>query len=542
MAQVGPLAFLTEFFGAVALGERVTDTIKNGIITIDRFQGNPGTLMLAMGCAEVGSASWLTFATFMGMPVSTTQTIVGALVGVGFASQSEIKWNWEKGSVSQVAASWGIAPLIAAAFSSCIFGLVKYTVLERKNSFEWAMRLIPFYFALTAGILALFITVEAPGSDIDALGAGRAVGIILGVFFGALAFCYIFFVPFFKRKLIRKDTRLRAWHIPYGPLLNNDNITLIWPGKRDHYVKNYYADRTGEVRAGGAGHARNWAEEDQSVSSGNDQIVTEKRDPTTAVDASPDLKAQDHDQEAGLTSREIEQASGKSKYVHPYDRWIVPVKPLSWVNPKKWWNWSKFLFLRGVTIDVISHEGEHIKDVHARANRYDLRTEHLFTYCQVASAMLMSIAHGSNDIANALGPIAASYSTYLTGEVNTEADTPVWLIVIGGAMLGTGFWFYGYHIMRAMGNKITQMSPSRGYAIELGAAITVLLASRLALPVSTTQCLTGAAIGVALMNYDLKAVNWRQVGFIFSSWILTLPSAGLIAGLMCVMALNTPRF
>lgn len=536
MIQVGPLAFVTEFVGAVALGARVTDTIKNGIITIDRFTGNPGTLMLAMGCAEVGSASWLTFATFMGMPVSTTQTIVGALIGVGFASQSDIKWAWTKGSVSQVAASWGIAPLLAGAFAALVFATVKYSVLERQNSFEWAMRLIPFYFALTAGILALFITIEAPGSDIDALGAGKATGIILGVFFGALAFCYIFFIPFFKRKLIRKDTKLRAWHILYGPLLNNDNIKLIWPGKRDHYVKNFYADHDGKVAAGSGGRAGNWAK-DEGAATGSDTI--EKKSDHSG-EGSPDLKAQD--QEAGLTQREIEIASGQTNYVHPYDRWIVPVKELSFVNPKKWWNWCKYLFLHGVTVDVITHGGDHIRDVHARANRYDLRTEHLFTYCQVASAMLMSIAHGSNDIANALGPIAASYSTYLSGEVATESDTPVWLIVIGGAMLGLGFWFYGYHIIRALGNKITQMSPSRGFSIELGAAITVLLASRLALPVSTTQCLTGAAIGVALMNYDVKAVNWRQVAFIFSSWILTLPCAGLVSGLLCVMALNAPSF
>lgn len=87
MPQVGCLATITEFVGAVGLGARVTSTIKNGIITIDRFEGNPGTLMLAMGCAEVGSASWLMFATAMGMPVSTTQTVIGALVGVGFATK-----------------------------------------------------------------------------------------------------------------------------------------------------------------------------------------------------------------------------------------------------------------------------------------------------------------------------------------------------------------------------------------------------------------------------------------------------------------------
>lgn len=76
--------------------------------------------------------------------------------------------------------------------------------------------------------------------------------------------------------------------------------------------------------------------------------------------------------------------------------------------------------------------------------------------------------------------------------------------------------------MRALGNKITQMSPTRGFSIELGAAITVLLASRLALPVSTTQCLTGSAMGVALMNFDLGAVNWRQLAFIFMGWVSAL--------------------
>jgi phosphate/sulfate permease len=96
--------------------------------------------------------------------------------------------------------------------------------------------------------------------------------------------------------------------------------------------------------------------------------------------------------------------------------------------------------------------------------------------------------------------------------------------------------------MRALGNKITQMSPTRGFATELGAAVTVMLASRLGLPVSTTQCLTGALIGTALMNYDLKAVNWTQLGFIFVGWVVTLPASGLIAGLLCVMALNTPHF
>jgi phosphate/sulfate permease len=86
------------------------------------------------------------------------------------------------------------------------------------------------------------------------------------------------------------------------------------------------------------------------------------------------------------------------------------------------------------------------------------------------------------------------------------------------------------------------MSPTRGFSIELGAAVTVLLASKLGLPVSTTQCLVGALMGVALMNYDLGAVNWKQLAFIFMGWVLTLPAAGLAGGLLCLMALNAPSF
>lgn len=527
MPQVGVLSVITEFFGAVVLGERVTDTIKNGIITIDRFEGRPGVLMLAMGCAEVGSASWLMFATSHGMPVSTTQTIVGALVGVGFASQSAITWEWTSGSVSQVAASWAIAPAIAACFSALYFGVLKYSVLERRDSFRWALRLIPVYFGFTAAILALFITIEAPGSDLDALGAGPAVGIILGVFAGVTVICYIFFVPFFERKLIKKDARLRVWHIPLGPLLRRDNVSLYLPGNGTEYVTNYYADAYGNVAAGEKA-SHNVDQIDQEAMTpplpdDNGKTVPGTHSPSAVVDAGEDRRSE-------------------PKYVSPYKRWIRPVEHFSWFNPRKSFNWLKFLLLRGVTIDAITHDSALLRAIHARANRYDIRVEHLWTYCQVMSAILMSIAHGSNDIANAVGPLAAVYATYNSGEVNTESPTPVWILVIGGLMLGLGFWFMGYHIIRALGNKITQMSPTRGYAIELGAATTVLMASRLGLPVSTTQCLTGAAIGVALMNYDLGAVNWRQVAFIFMGWVLTLPSAGLMAGLLCVMALNAPSF
>ncbi|KAF7510852.1 hypothetical protein GJ744_005952 [Endocarpon pusillum] len=524
MPQVGFLSMITEFVGAVGLGSRVTSTIKNGIISIDRFKGQSGALMLAMGCAEVGSATWLMIATGLGFPVSTTQTVVGALIGSGFASRAPIKWAWKSGSVSQVAASWGIAPAIAAGFSALIFASLKYSVLERKESFKWAMRLIPFYLAFTAAILALFIVVEAPTApSLEEFGAGKAVGIILGVFAGMLLVAYVFFMPYFKRRLIQKDARVKFYHVPLGPLLMKENPPLYFPGRPDgEYVKDYYEDPYG---------ADSLTTLD-SLKKGNNGVKS-PHDATLANTSSLEKGAPDIDHQARRR---------KAPPPEPRERFLDPVRHLPITHPQRLWGYVKFALLQGVTRDCVTHDSVALREIHARASKYDVRVEHLWTYCQVASAMIMSIAHGSNDVANAVGPWVASYQTYQAGAVATRSPTPVWFLVIAGFLLGAGFWFYGYHIIRALGNRITQMSPTRGFSVELGAAITVLLASRLGLPVSTTQCLTGATMGVALMNYDLGAVNWRQLAFIFAGWVLTLPCAGLISGLLCLMALNTPHF
>lgn len=424
MPQVGFLSMITEFVGAVGLGARVTNTIKNGIINIDRFQGEPGALMLAMGCAEVGSATWLMAATSWGWPVSTTQTVVGALIGVGFAAQSSIKWAWSPGSVSQVAASWGIAPLVAAGFSALIFGTVKYSVLERKDSFKWAMRLIPFYFATTAAILALFIVVETPTApSLEEFGGEKAAGIILGVWVGMLAICYVFFMPYFERRLIKKDSRVKFYHIPLGPLLRKENPRLYFPAKDSQFVIDYYEDPYAEA---------------ESSSSSSANSLKEKR-PSTGdeVRSAPDSV----NLEKGLvTERARPSATARKRPLTPHERFLDPVRHLSWTNPQRWWGYFKFGLLQGVTRDCVTHDSAKLREIHARAAKYDVRVEHLWTYCQVASAMLMSIAHGSNDVANAVGPWAAVYDTYLKGEVSTTSPTPVWFLIIAGFLLGAGFW------------------------------------------------------------------------------------------------------
>lgn len=533
MPQVGFLSMCTEFIGAVALGARVTGTIKNDIIDIDRFTDKPGVLILAMACAEAGSATWLMVATRTGFPVSTTQTIVGALIGVGFASQASISWSWNSGGVSQIAASWGVAPGIAAGFSALLFLTIKYSVLERKNSFTWAMRLIPFYLAFTAAILALFMVVEAPNApDLEEFGAGKAAGIVLGVFGGMLLIAYGFFMPYFHRRLVKEDARVKFYHIPLGPLLWKDDPWLYYPASPDgDVVIDYYA----------SAHSSG-----ENTTPDIEKPADPEKKPEENVDDGSNNNGSSTGGESSALEKNVDVAHQRirttKKTLEPEERFLAPVAHLPLYHPRRLWSFLKFGLLQGVTRDCVSHDNERLQKTHALAKQYDNRVEHLWTYAQVASAMIMSIAHGSNDVANAVGPWSAAYATWKAGDVDTEAETPVWMLVVAGFLLGAGFWFFGFHIVRSLGNRITQLSPTRGYSMELGAAITVLLASRLGLPVSTTQCLTGATLGVALMNFDVGAVNWRQLLFILSGWILTLPIAGLISGLLMVMALNTPHF
>lgn len=538
MWQAGILACFTEFLGAVALGSKVTSTIKSGVFGPKKFQPRPATFMLVMGCAEVGSATFLTIATLYGMPVSTTQTVVGALAGAGIAAQTPLKWAWASGSLSQIAASWVIAPFISAGIAALLFMTVKFAVLERSEPLKWGLRLIPFYLAFTAGVLALFILDELPnGESFEEMGAGKTSGIILGVTFGVLAIAYIFFVPYFHRRLVKNDARMRAWHIPLGPLLYRENPPVYWPGKGDQVVTDYYAKQSVEDSD---------TDHDMEKSHAKDHSTAlHTKDTDVRGDGISSAVDPNHSGSSDTTERAPRGLSVPNPHIvkkkpEPEERWLHPVRDLPFYAPKKIANWTKFILFQGVSRDVVTQKN--LGAVHARAIVYDNRVEHLWTYAQVASAMMMSIAHGSNDVANAVGPWVASYNTYTSGEVTSRADTPIWILVIAGLLLGIGFWIYGFNVMRSLGNKITQVSPTRGFAMELGAAITVLLASRLGLPVSTTQALTGATVGVALCNFDIRAVNWKQIAFIASSWVITLPSAGLISGLLMAMALNTPHF
>ena len=148
--------------------------------------------------------------------------------------------------------------------------------------------------------------------------------------------------------------------------------------------------------------------------------------------------------------------------------------------------------------------------------------EQVFAPLCVFTACSMAFAHGSNDVANGVGPLAAVVSIAQTGEVSQTAAQPVWILILGGAGIVVGLATLGYRVMRTIGKRITELTPSRGFCAELAAAATVVIASRLGLPVSTTHIIVGSVLGVGLAR-GIAAIDLRVVLGIVTSWVVTLP-------------------
>ncbi|TCS38095.1 inorganic phosphate transporter [Reinekea marinisedimentorum] len=154
--------------------------------------------------------------------------------------------------------------------------------------------------------------------------------------------------------------------------------------------------------------------------------------------------------------------------------------------------------------------------------------ERVFSILMIFTACAMAFAHGSNDVANAIGPLAAVVGVVQNhGEILAKSALPSWVLLLGGLGIVTGLATYGYKVIGTIGKKITELTPSRGFAAELAAATTVVIASGTGLPVSTTHTLVGAVLGVGLAR-GISALNLKVIGNIVSSWVVTLPAgAGL---------------
>jgi inorganic phosphate transporter, PiT family len=180
-------------------------------------------------------------------------------------------------------------------------------------------------------------------------------------------------------------------------------------------------------------------------------------------------------------------------------------------------------------IDVLIDESTKKNKFHEESSDY-YKVEKVFGYLQIISLCLIALAHGSNDVANAVGPVAAVIHTISLNKVLLLNTTSHWILLIGAIGIVIGLATWGFRVIDTIGHKITQLTPTRGFSAEFATAITILIASKFGLPISTTHALVGAILGVAMAK-GLSALNLKTLKDVVASWAVTIP----ISAIFCIL-------
>lgn len=362
LKQAVVVSILANLLGAVLAGGHVTNTIRKGMINPELLAGAPEYFMLGMFAALLAAGIWVHLATVLGLPVSTTHSIVGAVVGFGAISIGFGAISW--GKVITIAVSWVLSPVVGAVIAGGIYYLIRNRILRSDTPEKVAMQWSPYLIGSVLVVIVLsFIFKGLKNLHLD-LGLGQALAIAL----------------------------------PCAAV--GSMVGRLWLG---HLL------RRDEQRA--------------------DQI--------------PPLQA-------------------------------------------------------------------------------------FFAHLQVMTACYVAFAHGANDVANAVGPLAAIFAVVKTKSVVMQVEVPAWMLALGGIAVGGGLFAFGSRVMATIGGKITEVTPVRGFCAEFGAATTILVCSRLGLPVSTTHVLVGAVVGVGFMR-GMGFLDMRLLRNIGSSWVVTLPFTVVLA-------------
>ncbi|KAL8372316.1 hypothetical protein RB595_001892 [Gaeumannomyces hyphopodioides] len=564
------LGTIFEMVGAIAVGARTAETIKNGIIDAKAFRGDPGVQMLAFTCALAGASIWVMWCTRHSAHVSSTYSLISSVAGVGVATAgvANVKWGWHDGKgLGAIFAGLFMAPTASAGFGAIIFSLIKFVVHVRKNPLPWAVYTSPFFFLIAATVCTLSVVYKgSPALGLANKPAWYIVSVTLGCGFGVCLLSALFFVPYVHAKVIKRDYTLRWYDFFQGPLL----FRRPAPEDADQHtvkVRNYavvqddHEEQLQQRPAGSSGSGSQGDDEITKPEGSKQQTTRDQESEKQMVMTEAAARTKTHKE---LVAEGEERLHAKMRQGRGPLGWAMRTLHENPMGPGQIYerqNAATFIkrlpamvvvgAMYGLHYDIHAAQtgiagtpdGERMARVYAHARKYPNEVEHTYSFVQVLTACTASFAHGANDIGNSVGPWAVIYGAWKTGEfVPAKTQVDIWMLAVLSLTISLGLITYGYNIMKVMGNKITYHSPSRGSSMEMGAAITVLIFSQYALPVSTSMCITGATVGVGLCNGTLKAVNFQRVGLLVFSWIMTIPVAGTIGGVLMGILLNTPHF
>ena len=433
------VATICETSGAVLAGGKVTDTIRSNIVDTDCFQnGTERDLLLGSLSALSGGAMWLIIATAAKLPVSSTHSVVGAVMGFGLVAYGAKAIKWKE--FGKIVASWVISPLMAGAISCCFYLALQFFVLKKPDSYAAGFTALPIIYSIVISVnlfavfyngseMLRFNTIPLYGCFILSVGTGLLVAL----------FAYFFLVPHLRKKIDKEFE------------LGTSDLEL-----------------------------------DDDTNTQNDKDVKEE------------TKLLDDDKNGGPKNKK-------------YGEGII-----------------------NETASDIDEKSNQPPSQHEDLTD-EPKTARLLAFVQILTAAFASFAHGSNDVSNAVGPLVSLWLTFKYGVVNSELNTPIWILFYGGVGISIGLWVWGSRVIETIGEDLSSITPSSGLIIEFGSVCTVLIASNLGIPISTTHCLVGAVVLVGLLR-SKHVTEWKVFFNILIAWLVTVPVAGLLsAGIFALL-------
>lgn len=459
------LGTIFEMVGAIAVGARTADTIKNGIIPNAAFRGDASVQMLAFTCALAAASSWVMWCTRHSAHVSSTYSLISAVAGVGVATvgASHVQWGWHDGKgLGAIFAGLGMAPVISGGFAAAIFLLIKLVVHMRKNPVPWAVYTSPFWFLLSATLCTLSVVYKgSPSLGLAKKPAWYIAAVTMGTGGGVCLLSAIFFLPFAHARIVKKDYTVKWWMFVLGPLL----LKRPPPPDAEVAVVPNYAVVQDDDDKNMDHHARSVA--DEPLSTPTDDKEKRLIEPETLT--YKERKAQDQEK----LHPKLRQKKG------PFG-WAMRTLHENPLGPGQIYELHNMRILArripamvivgalyGIHYDIHASQsgiagtpdGERMARVYAHAEKYPNEVEHTYSFIQIITACTASFAHGANDIGNSVGPWAVIYSAWHTGKAAAaKAPVPVWQLAVLSACISVGLITYGYNIMKGKSRLVSSSS------------------------------------------------------------------------------------
>ncbi|SOV81338.1 sodium-dependent phosphate transporter [Plasmodium sp. gorilla clade G3] len=515
------VAFFFEALGASLLGGTVTDSIRSKIINFQVFYDTPEFLMLGMCCALMGATIWLAVATRAGLPVSTTHSIIGALLGFGLATGNMKSIKWEK--INNIVISWLAAPILAGTCSAIAFTLLRILILRKKNSFDIIKKMYWFLIFLITLPFSVFLIFHNPvviNTQCEMKKDGKVVVsspcyiedwsaahsfyasiicIILSSILTAIG-SFIIYIIYNKRinsyNLKKKIFCEELADIEKNPqnnfcAINNSSLNSVASNETQlTQSNNNIANGTKQNQA-------------VNINKSNNSIVLVLPDDKNIKGQQDNCKINGNEKTGNVEGHHVVHIKDSTLEEKSHDNTLKKnVDKVTNMNENN--NKSN---INGNNNNENSGKGGNIKNMeNVIIESFDPQTEIVFSSLQIISAILGVVAQSANDTANAIGPFAAVFNTYNNG-ITGKIKVQWYILLFGGLSMSLGLSIMGYRVIKTVGMKLIKITPARGFTIELISGLVVLFFSICGIPLSSTHCAVSSVIGLGLVEAKMNSDN-----------------------------------